>query len=466
MKNTPWIFGQESIKHVEHVLFEDITEKTEVLPKGVIMRARGRFHHVGIVTSNGTVYQLKTYQREAKRLNEEIATGKIMMLDGHPDLREDDSIIPPRPGRDGVGGLHELDILPDAKFSQVAEAYGTADISDTTSGKNIANLIRSGVKVPISSRARGTANEVVLTDKHPLAEANPTWVGKKVKIINEDLHMKSYDFVDTASSGGSEIRDFREGQEEEMDLEKVLKAMKEDKEFRAKVLEAALDSDEAKAKIGESVKTEVEKAKGELKKGQAEMVKEAVQEIVKSEGFADQYGEELETVKCVHCEAENAKECKFCSGCGRAIFEGAEKPADKDAKDVAMEELKTSLESLTAKLDKLTGKQTKTETEVTVGKKLDALLEGKQKVIANFVRESLKGNSLTEDNVDEKVKNSVALIESTMAIMGVKKDELPSGVEHPDPEALDADGKKKKEGEGKEGELTESQRAEQERMLR
>lgn len=414
------------------VQFEDITERAQPLPKGVMMRVRGLAHVAGKITANGNLYKPEYHVREADRLKPDMESGSVFMYPRHPRTRKepDGSVkVEAMSPTDATGLLRAIDVLPNDDGT--ANVYIESDIGDTTKGKDIAALIRMGAKVPISSRARGTSRRVVMTDKHPLAAANPEWIGKQFNEINEDFTLRTYDFVDRAASSGSETTHWREEEEEEIGMEFDINKLTEDQ--WKQIAEHA----NVKKLIEEAVKAAKEEKDKEHAEGVQKQVDEAIAKYVQSDEFAAMFEKEnLDEAKCPECEATIPKGAKYCPGCGAEMAKAA-KPGKKegeDDEDPKVEELRKqndamakTIESLTKDIKDLRTKLSNEEEQEAVESIVEETLKGKPGIVQEKVRKRLAKLSLTEENAEEQVKDEVKEVEAIFEHLGVKPEDLPKG---------------------------------------
>jgi len=430
--NLPLITEQEQPFKVQ---FHEVDMKDEPLPKDVLMRVRGRAHHSGRVTANGNLYDTDAYKNESERLKPLMDAGEVFMYPRHPKVEKmpDGRVrVEAMDPTESTGLLRSLEVLPDGWVML------EADIADTTKGGNLAKLIRMGAKVPISSRARGNARRVKLTDKHPAARLNPEWVGKEVNAI-ENFHLLTFDWVAEAASSGAASVDWREGKEEDqMDLD-VTKLT--DEQWKA-----VQESEKFKAVLGDAVKAESEKLRKEFEDETTKRVKEQVDELLNSEDFvkkvlakAENKDDENEPAihECPHCGGEYVEGMKFCPSCGRVVTE-EKKPETQDEKDEAIKDLKKRNEDLEKKVNELVEKDSAREeakkeaekkeaTDVAVKAKVEEALKGQPELVCSHVRAGLEKMALNEDNVDEAIEGEKARTMAFIENLGLKADALPAG---------------------------------------
>lgn len=454
------------------IQLQEIVKKDEPLPKGVLMRVRGKCHHAGKITSNGNLYLPERFQKESTRLQPMMEAGEVLMWSRHPRVMEDGR-LESLPVDESTGTLRAIDVLP--LDDGTAEVYLEADIGETDRGKNIAALVRMGAKVPISSRARGTANKLLLTDKHPLAKANLEWIGKKANLINEDFFLKTFDWVSEAASQGSKSTEFREEHKEDsMDFD-IAKLTKEQ-------WESILGHESVKKLIDEAVKAkEVELNKEFEETAKAQMNKQ-IEEFMGTDQFKklldkkdegkddkDNKDDKLEA-KCAECKGVVAKGQKYCPGCGAKVVAAKGEEKTPDQKDKQIEELVKKLDSavkvtedLKVEVKGLKDKNKDEEDDAKIAEKVEELLVGQSNVIINKVRGSLERIELTEENVKEIVEAEIADSKKMMEVLGIDPEKIPKGEGKVLNEDVDEKGKKK--GDKEEGELNEEQRNQQDRIV-
>jgi len=431
------------------VKFEEVA--VEQLPVGVIMRVRGGAHTSGIVTANATLYETDLYKVAVDKINPLIAENEVLMYPRHPKITKDDkgnisveSLSP----QEATGLLRSLEVLPSG------QVLLTADLADTTAGKNIAALVRMGAKVPISSRATASVKEVLLTDKHPAAKLNPNWVGKKIQIIQNDFRVKTYDFVSEEASRGNKTFQFREELgEREMDFD--LKELTEDH------WKAITESEKIKTILKEAVDL---KAK-ELTETTVKSAKEQIAEFIKTPEFKAMFEEKKEPVKQVECKA--CKEMidegiKFCGHCGVKveIEEEKKEPVTGDEqKSEAFDELSKKFDALLKKFEDvekenktLVDKDNQNEENAKVDAYVAEELSSKHVMISEAVKRDIGSRTLTVENMETELTESIKRAEAVVAALGIDPKSIPEGIGIVKP--LDEENEDKKE-------LTEDQKAQQ-----
>ena len=387
---------------------ENLTEKEDSLPRGVLMRVRGKFMNVDRVTANGNLYPRKVVEKEIARLLPLMEARDVIMLRDHPELREDGSINSPKM-KDTAAVLIDLSISDDD------EVWFEADIIDKEAGRDVASHVLAGVKAGVSTRSRGTATITKLTEQHPLAKKNESWIGKEINFINEDLELKTGDFVVEPAAESAGIASFREEEnlEEHMfDLEKLTK----------EEWESILTHKNVKSAIEAAVKEEKEKFEADI----ATRVQEQVAEFIKSDEFVAMFEDEDDPklVECVNCKKELPEGAEFCLHCGtKQVI--VEKQVNQDEKDEKIDELKKTLEAVNKKLSemeesnkKLSDEREAEKTKQAVECKVDELLKGKPAIICENVRKKLDTSKLTLEDVEESVKDQVKFVEDIVSLSG------------------------------------------------
>jgi hypothetical protein len=128
--------------------------------------ARGPFGRADIPTANGRIYRTKLWERELGKLSEKVKNRRCLGMLDHP-----------KDGKTALsGGSH---LITGAVLESDGTIMGAAEILPTPAGKILETLIRSGVKVGISSRGVGTTT--------------PKGNGKQE--VNDDYNLMTWDFV-------------------------------------------------------------------------------------------------------------------------------------------------------------------------------------------------------------------------------------------------------------------------------
>jgi len=375
VRTAAYLFEQKPLFSKFEVL-EDIQEKSESLPKGVIMRVRGKFGHADKVTANGTLYTKKLYERETSRMLPDIQERAILMLADHPPRKPDGSVESPSVNS-VIGGLTNLSILPDGSV------MGEAELADTVAGKNIAAIVRAGFKIGISSRARGTATEAEFLKEHPLAESNQDWVGRRVKFVNEDFILKSFDIVVEQSAPGAKIDDFQEEETAEMNFD-ITKLVEKD-------WEGILAHDKVKALVEAKVKEKEEAMSKNFEESMRKEISGMVLEYLKSDEFLERF------------ETDDADE---------EVIDKSE------AKDEELKKLEVRVTKAEAENKKLTEAIAFEKDQKKVVEIVEESLKGKPALVIEKVRGELKDKVLTESTAQAFVKGRIDLIESICKIAG------------------------------------------------
>lgn len=393
-------------------VLEDIQEKSEALPKGVIMRVRGMFAQADRVTQNGTLYKKSLWEREVERIKPNLEERSVLMLSDHPEKLPDGSVKSPSV-KNVAGGLTNLTVLPDGKV------MGEAEFADTEAGRNAAAIVRAGFKLGTSSRARGTFTEVQLEETNPLAAANPDYVGQKVKVVDENFQFRTFDLVVDQSVQGAKIDDF---QEEEETIPMALEISKLTEDEWKKVL----DSDKVKALVEGKVKEKEESLKKDYEEKVRADVVRMTEEYLKSEDFASKF-EPVEE-KCADGEDEEEEDPK-----GKGKKKGKGKIAnfgDKKANPFEGEAaekfslLESQLEEVKAENQKLADEAKRIKERERVAAILDESLKGKSPFVTEKVRQELKDKDLTEEIARDFIKGRIDFVES---ICKAAEAEVPAG---------------------------------------
>ena len=448
--------------------FEDITEKVEALPENILMRVRALAHRAGRVTSNGNLYMPTLYKREAQTIQPKLDEGEVLMYPRHPRVEKDKS------GEMHVESLSPADAAAIMRGIEVVENEdGTADIfieadipKGSTIAGNLAAFIKGGAKVPISSRARGSSTKLRMTDEHPLAKANPEWVGKEVNLINEDFSLRTYDFVEVGASGGSKTLDWREENKEEVTMLDLTKLTEED-------WKAIAESDQIKKLVEDAVKAREEALNKEYDENTQKLVDERIEAFIKGDEFAEMvkkmYPAEAEdkneaAMKCSECGASIPAGSKFCAACGAKQAVAKPKKEGDDEKDAKIEALEKKLEDQAKAIEDLKGENKSMKDERDAEKDAEAVeaeieksLKGKPAHVQEQVRADLEDRVLTEDNVAETVKKAIGRVEVIYETAGIDPAKIPAGKGEVNPE--DADDAEKK------GDLTEGQKNQAQRLV-
>jgi hypothetical protein len=388
-------------------ILEDIQEKADTLPKGVIMRVRGMFACADKVTANGTLYKKSLWEREAERIKPLLEERSVLMLADHPEKLPDGSVKSPSVNN-VAGGLTGLTVLPDGKI------MGEAEFADTEAGRNAAAIVRAGFKLGTSSRARGTFTEAELNEGDPLAAGNTEWIGQKVKVVDDNFHFKTFDVVVDQSVAGAKIDDFQE--EETIDMELDIAKLTE------KDWEKVLGHDKVKALVEGKVKESEETLKKEFEgKIRAEVTK-MTEEYLKSEDFTEKFVAKDEEDEVDDEEDPKAKKKKGKGGVDN--FGGKKAPPFEGEADERFSLLEERLAKTEAENKKLTDEANKAKEREKVVGILDESLKGKAPFVVEKVRQELAGKDLREEEAREFIKGRIEFVES---ICKVAAGDNPSG---------------------------------------
>lgn len=373
---------------VQFEILEDIHEKAETLPKGVIMRVRGMFAQADRVTANGTLYKKSLWEREAERIKPQIEARSILMLSDHPRRKEDGSVESPSV-RNVIGGLTSLSVLPDGKV------MGEAELADTAAGRDAAAIVRAGLKIGTSSRARGTFTETQLEEANPLATANPDYVGQKVKVVDDNFQFRSFDLVVEQSVAGAKIDDFQEEESIEMDLNIDKLTEKE--------WEKVLGSDKVKALVEGKIKEQEEALRKEFEETQRKDTQKMTEEYLQSDKFLERLEGKLPPEFLKNIEKAKKKGKKD---------EEDEEDAEEGATDERFALLESQMAEVKAENQKLVEEARKAKDRERVAAILEESLKGKAAPVAEKVRaEVAKRVDLTEEDARAFVKDRIELVE-------------------------------------------------------
>jgi outer membrane murein-binding lipoprotein Lpp len=155
------------------------------------MRIRGVFAAADEINGNGRVYPEAIYDREIEKLKTLIAENRAFGEADHPG--------------DGRSTIKNTAAMLVGMEKQIVDGrklyYGEAIVLNTEpGGKNLQEIIRAGGRPGTSSRAWGS-----------LVKGN--WQGKMADIVQEDLDLKTFDFVIGQSVKGAEVSQVSEQME-------------------------------------------------------------------------------------------------------------------------------------------------------------------------------------------------------------------------------------------------------------
>ena len=379
-------------------ILEDIQEKADTLPKGVIMRVRGMFAQADKVTANGTLYKKSLWEREAERIKPLLEERAVLMLADHPEKLTDGTVKSPSVNN-VAGGLTGLTVLPDGKV------MGEAEFIDTAAGRNAAAIVRAGLKLGTSSRARGTFTEEELNEGGPFAAGNTEWIGQKVKVVDDNFHFKTFDVVVDQSVQGAKIDDFQEEEIIPMELD-IAKLTEKD-------WEKVLGHDKVKALVEGKVKESEETLKKEFEgKIRAEVTK-MTEDYLKSEEFTEKFVAKDEEDEEADGEEEDPKgKKKGKKGKGNVDNFGGKKAPPFEGEDERFTLLEERLAKTEAENKKLTDEANKAKEREKVVGILDESLKGKAPFVVEKVRQELAGKDLREEEAREFIKGRIEFVES------------------------------------------------------
>ena len=394
------LIEEEKPFHSMFEILEDIQEKTDTLPKGVIMRVRGKFAHADRVTANGTLYKKSLWEREAERIKPLLEERAVLMLADHPEKTPEGQTKSPSVNS-VVGGLTTLSILPGG------EVMGEAEFADTEAGRNAAAIVRAGFKLGTSSRARGTFTEAVFNEGDPLATGNPEWVGQKVKVVDDNFYFKTFDVVVDQSVDGAKIADFQEQEETEhmFDIEKLT-----EDEWKK-----VLDHDKVKSLVEGAVKTKEETLKKDFEeKARAEIAK-MTEAYLKSDDFNEKF-QPPEDDEDEDDEEEEPKKGK--KGKGKLANFGGKKAAPFEGEEPRFAALEERLAKTEAENKKLIEEAAKAKEREKVAAIVEECLKDKSAFISEKVRKELAGKDLREEEARDFVKGRIEMVEAIVKDVG------------------------------------------------
>ena len=154
------------------------------------LRANAIWQRADFINSNSRLYPRKILEKEITRLDENIKAGQVVGLSHHPP--------------DAHGKVNDVShIWESISIDKDGTCRGTLTVIPTEDGKNIIELIKAGVRVPLSSRGVGT-----LTKKDKIID------GKKVEYneVGNDFKLLSPgDFVLSPGVEGAGLTEIMEG---------------------------------------------------------------------------------------------------------------------------------------------------------------------------------------------------------------------------------------------------------------
>lgn len=158
------------------------------LKNGGRMKVKGIFTVADEVNGNGRVYREHIVDREIEKLKPMMAENRVFGEADHPG--------------DGKSTIRNTAAILTGIEKEVAGGrkiyFGEAVVLNTEpGGKNLQEIIRAGGRIGVSSRAFGS-----------LLKGN--WEGKEADIVQEDLTLKTFDFVIGQSVKDAEINQVTE----------------------------------------------------------------------------------------------------------------------------------------------------------------------------------------------------------------------------------------------------------------
>jgi len=397
---------------------EEIDEG-KALPKGVIMRARGKVAHAGRITENGRLYRRSWYKRQIERLMK--SGGKV---EERAVIGETDH---PNPTVGGPSIRRSAIIFTGLGMNDDGEVMANMDIVETEAGKDLAALVRAGAQVGFSSRARGDSSVKKMTSQDPDYELNRDWDGKEFQEVDDDSELTTFDSVIGPAVTDANVVDYHEQLKEvfAMKLEDILK----DKDLLKKIAESEAFKEIVSEATASAVEAAVKKNTEELEKKFSEELMPMVKDHMESDEFLANFevveegadGDDLVEAKCAECDAAIRKGDKFCPGCGIPVSR-AVKPAKKEGKgddddriaemQKQLDQLKKENEDLAGKVEAAEKKDAVREDDEKVEATVAAGLEGKAAFIVEHVRADIKelkerGSPLTPDGAKEFVEAKV-----------------------------------------------------------
>lgn len=134
--------------------------------------ARGRFALADVPTANGRIYRRALWKREIARLKEAMERKRVFGEADHP-----------ADGRTQVKRV--ACIILDLELTESGEVIGTAEIIDTTNGKDLKAIFAAGGEVGVSSRGYGSCSKD----------------GNGNDVVEDDFQLDTFDFVVDPAQG-------------------------------------------------------------------------------------------------------------------------------------------------------------------------------------------------------------------------------------------------------------------------
>ena len=169
-------------------LTEDV-ETYSLDPDVYLAVVEAELGRAGIVNKNRRIYQREEFVEQntilGKRVMSEFVDGEL----GHPEGGPTFSV----PAR-----LMGVDVVEMGDVEAIA--VGKFAILNTTAGRDVLTLFRGGMPIGVSSRGEGVLTDLTIEEGTPIGDANPTQVGRTVKMVSEFL-LDRYDLVRIPSAG-------------------------------------------------------------------------------------------------------------------------------------------------------------------------------------------------------------------------------------------------------------------------
>ena len=177
----------EASKSPNYSLHEDV-ERFGLDPDlyvGVVSAELGK---AGVVNRNERIYRVEEFVEQniklANRINDGFVDGELGHPEAGPTFRVPAQLIQ----------------VETVTQNNTALALGKFAILNTSIGKDVLTLFKAGMEVGTSSRGSGVVDEMVLDEDSEFAAANPSFIGKRVKVVS-DFMLDTYDLVRVPSAG-------------------------------------------------------------------------------------------------------------------------------------------------------------------------------------------------------------------------------------------------------------------------
>lgn len=162
--------------------------------EGQPMRVSGIAAVANTINGNNRVYPRSILQREVEKMKTKLEQSDTAGLVDHPAWSASISDI----------GLKFTNV-----WMEEDNVHFNAEIVDTQRGRDLAAVVKAGIRVGISSRGMGTFRTGM-------------WEGQSTKIVNEDFSLESYDAVVNPSAYNARILQFENQQHITEALERIL----------------------------------------------------------------------------------------------------------------------------------------------------------------------------------------------------------------------------------------------------